>query len=251
MTETTDQTVRPRSVAPLKNVTALVTLIETLTSRRDGLPGLGVGSGPSGYGKTIAAQYCQNSFSAIYIECRHHWTAKGFCEALLIELGVARPKGTISRMMTEICNRVGDEPGRALIIDEADKLVDKHNIELVRDIYETTQAPVVLVGEELLPQKLEEYERVHNRVLDWVLFQPCDLDDTRALAALLAPQVAIGDDLLELIRKKTEGRARRIAVTLHEAASYAKLQGVLTLDAASYGGRIFTSEVPKRTSRAA
>ena len=241
--------VRPRSVAPLKNVTAMVTLVETLKARSPGLPGLGVGSGPSGYGKTIASQYCQNQYTATYIECRHHWTAKGFCEALLIELGVSRPKGTISRMMTEICNRIGDDPDRPLIIDEADKLVDKHNIELVRDIYETTQAPVILVGEEQLPQKLEEYERVHNRVLDWVLFQPCDLDDTRALGRLLAPKVEIADDLIELIRKKTEGRARRIAVTLNELANRAKVNGHLVLDARTYEGRIFNSEAPKRLSR--
>ncbi len=66
-----------------------------------------------------------------------------------------------------------------------DKLVDKGMIELVRDINKAAQVPVLLVGEELLPQKLEQYERVHNRVLEWVLAQPCDLADARAQANLL------------------------------------------------------------------
>ena len=248
---TDDPIARPRSVAPLKNVSALMALIETLKDRPPGLPGLGVGSGHSGYGKTVAAQYCQNSYGATYIEMRHHWTAKGFCEALLIELGVARPKGTISRMMTEICNRIGDDPDRPLIIDEADKLVDRHSIELVRDIYETTQAPVVLIGEELLPSKLEEYERVHNRVLDWVLFQPCDAEDTRALADLLCPKLYIGPPLLERIRTQTQGRARRIATTLHEVAQFARLKGVESIDVETFEGRIFTGDAPKRQQRVA
>lgn len=246
-----DQTVtRPTSVAPLKNVAAMLTLIETLKSRPAGLPGLGVGSGPSGIGKTIASQYCQNRLGATYIECRSFWTAKTFCESMLIELGVSRPRGTIAKMMDQIIERLGDDPEiRPLIIDEADKLVDKHHIELIRDIYETTQIPIVLVGEELLPHKLEEYERVHNRVLDWVLFQPCDSEDTLLLVDLICPGLSIAEDLSEAIRIRTRGRARRIATSLHEAAKLAQNHGLEALDLRTFetkGGRVFEGDSPTR-----
>lgn len=109
----------------------------------------------------------------------------------------------------------------------------------------------LLIGEELLPQKLETHERVHNRVLAWELAQPCDLEDTRVLARFLYPKLTIANALLDHIRQETGGRARRIATTLNEAASFAVNHGLAELDVETYGGRIFTGESPKRFRRAA
>jgi DNA transposition AAA+ family ATPase len=238
--------VRPGSVAPLKNVASCLALVEALVHRPAHLPSIGVFSGFSGYGKTMAAQYCWNRTGALFIEVFDFWTRKKFCQALLAELGVARPRGTIGDMMDDIIARLGDDPARPVIIDEADKLVDKGMIELIRDINKAAQVPVLLVGEELLPQKLEAHERVHNRVLDWVLAQPCDLDDARALARFLYPQLAIADELLDTIRARTGGKARRIATTLNEAASFARNQGLTELTSGNYRGRVFTGETPRR-----
>tara|TARA_R110002020_G_scaffold10801_22_gene41066 strand:+ start:125 stop:865 length:741 start_codon:yes stop_codon:yes gene_type:complete len=237
------------TIAVLKNVTAAMVLLETLKARPTGLPGLGVMSGPSGFGKTIACQYAQNELGAIYVEARNYWSRKTFCEQLLIELGVNRPRGTIAQLMNEIIAIIGNDPDRPLIIDEADVLVDIKAIELVRDLYETTQVPILLVGEELLPQKLAAFERVHNRVLDWVLAEPCDAEDTVALAAIICPGLSLSRDLLEQVRQQAEGRARRIVVTLHEIAQFALREGTSSLDARSYGGRLFTGAAPRRHAR--
>lgn len=237
--------VKATSIAPLKNVAAMLVLIDTIRNRPQTSSGLGVFSGPSGYGKTVASTYAVNRSACLYIEVRDFWTRKSFCEALLEELGV-KPKGTIAAMMKEIGYVLGSDVGRAVIIDEADKLVDKGMIELVRDVYEMTAAPVILVGEEKLPAKLEAFERVHGRVLSWVLAQPCDLEDTRVLATLIAPGVDIADDLLNRIRDQTDGRTRRIANTLHELAIVARNSGVRAFSAESYAGRIFTGQAPVR-----
>jgi DNA transposition AAA+ family ATPase len=240
--------VRPGSVAPLKNVAACLALVDTLITRPAHLPSIGVFSGFSGYGKTMAAQYCWNASGALFVEVFDFWTRKKFCQALLAELGVARPRGTIGDMMDEIIARLGDDPARPVIIDEADKLVDKGMIELVRDINKAAQVPILLVGEELLPQKLETYERVHNRVLDWVLAQPCDLEDTRCLAAFLYPALSFTDGLLDRIRVETGGKARRIATTLNAADQFARTHGLEGLDEKTYRGRVFTGETPKRVA---
>ena len=208
------------STAPLKNVSALMTLVMALRDRPARLPGIGVGSGPSGFGKSMAAQYAQNKLDCIYIEARSFWSSKTFCEKLLEELQ-GRPRGTISRMMTDIVDIMGNHPNRPLIIDEADKLVDKKQIELVRDIYELTQAPIVLIGEEELPTKLAAFERVHNRVLDWVLFQPCDAEDTRALAkAVLRDAGRIAD----AARREAERQGWPMVIAVVDAAGHLVLQ---------------------------
>jgi DNA transposition AAA+ family ATPase len=242
---------RRGSIAPLKNVASCLALVDALINRPAHVPSIGVFSGFSGYGKTMAGQYAWNATGALFVEVFEFWSRRKFCQALLSELGVIRARGTLGDMMDEIISRLGDDPARPLIIDEADKLVDKGMIELVRDINKAAQVPVLLIGEELLPHKLERFERVHNRVLDWVLAQPCDLDDARALANFLYPQLCIAADLLERIRLETGGKARRIATTLNEAASFAATHGLPELTAGNYRGRIFTGETPKRFARAA
>lgn len=241
-----DLKVRPGSVAPLKNVAACVTLVETLRCAPAHHPRIGVFSGYSGYGKSMAAQYCWNSTGAVFLEVFEYWSRSTFCRSLLAELGVARPRGTIADMMDEAIALLGDAPARPIIIDEADKLAAKGMLGLVRDLHDAAQVPVLLVGEELLPKKLEADERLHNRVLDWALAQPCDLEDARALAAFLHPGLSISDGLLERIRSETKGRARRIATSLHEAAAWAAARGRDRLDETGYGGRIFDGSAPSR-----
>jgi DNA transposition AAA+ family ATPase len=243
---TNDQPVNPHSIAPLKNVRALLTLTDMLQSRPAGLSGLGLFTGFSGYGKSVACQYVQNKLGAKYIEARSFWTAKAFCEAMLRELAVDRPKGTIAKMMDQIIDIMGDDPRRPLIIDEADKLVDKNMIELVRDIHEVTGVPIVLVGEENLPAKLKVFERVDNRVLGRVLAEKCDVNDAQYLAGIRCQGVKLAPDLLQSIVSQTKGNARKIATTLHNVRIFAVNAGVAELDLDAYRGGVFTGEAPKR-----
>lgn len=243
-----DQPVNAHSIAPLRNVVELLTMTDVLRSRPTGLSGLGVFSGPSGYGKSVASQYVMNKLGAKYVEARSFWTQKAFCEAMLKELGVDRPRGTISRMMEEIIDIMGDDPRRPLLIDEADKLVDKNMIELVRDIHETTGVPIILVGEENLPTKLKAFERVDNRILGRVLAEKCGLDDAEHLAKIRCPGVKLAPDLLGHIVQQTKGNARRIATTLHNVKVFAVNEGVAALDLAAYRGGVFTGEALKRSA---
>lgn len=246
-----DMTVNKNTIAVLKNVTTSMVLLQRLIDRGANLPGIGVFSGPSGDGKSTAAQFAQNRLGAVYIEVRDYWTKKKFCEALYHEVSGLKPRGTVPVLMDEIIKFLGDHPQRPLIIDEADKMVDKGFIELIRDIYETTQVPVLLIGEELLPQKLQSVERVHNRVLAWEQSQPCDLEDTRALAnIIIGNKLDVSDELLESILHKCGGRARRIATTLHEVTSQALNTGDKSINIQNYAGPFSTGETPMRQRRA-
>ena len=141
---------------------------------------------------------------------------------------------------------LGDDPRRPLFIDEADKLVDKGLIELVREIGDVAGCPVILIGEERLPSKLQAHERIHNRVLDWMPAQPCDEEDAAALAAALCPGIKVQPDLLEEIRKQSDGRARRIVVNLAHVAELARNRGVKVIDRAMWGASpFFTSRPPQ------
>lgn len=245
----------------LKNVAAFMAMTQRLIDRDPHLPGIGVCSGFSGLGKTYASIFAQNKTRAVRIEVGDSWTRRSMLIALLRELGVAvRGRATVSDMAEQAINVLGDDPARPLIVDEADKLVDKGMIEIVRELHEHSGVAVILIGEERLPTKLVPVERMHNRVLDWMQAQPCDVEDAQLLAGAFAPGITIADDLLEAIRQNSDGRARRIVVNVSRVAEFARTSNKKTVDLALWGRqKFFTSEPPaarsveqyKRTRQAA
>ncbi|RWG12263.1 MAG: ATP-binding protein [Mesorhizobium sp.] len=239
------------TIAPIKNVAACRALVETLINCPPHVPNIGMFSGFSGYGKTMAADYCRNVTGAVMIEVFDSWTRKKFCASLLIELGNPTPRGSLSDMMDEIIQRLGDGDDRLVIIDEAHTAVDRGMVELIRQINKLAHSPILLVGEELLPKKLAQYENADNLVLERVLAQPCDVQDARALARLYMPSIDIADDLIAAFVKETGGRARRIVSTLQAAQAWAINNGATALNVATYRGRIVTGALPTRHQRAA
>jgi DNA transposition AAA+ family ATPase len=230
------------TVALLKNVSACMEAMERLRDRGPGRPGLGVFYGHSGFGKTYSAIYVQNKTRAARVEVGDSWTRKVLLEKLCAELNV-ETRGTIAQLVDRVVSTLVDDD-RPLIIDEADKLCDKGMIEMVRELQEASGAPVLLLGEEKLPTKIAEVERVHNRVLVWEPAQPCDLEDTRSLARLTSP-VDIADDLLERIRAQSQGRARRIVVNLDLVTECARNIGQKTMSAADFKGSFYTGSTPR------
>lgn len=247
----TDGFQRPASLALLKNVVAMVGLVQRLNDRGAHMPGFGVVHGYSGYGKTYSAVFAQNKTGGPRIEIGDSWTKKTLVRAILKEEGVREPKGTVADLTEQVIIRLAEPNHAPLFIDEADKLVDKGMIELVREIQEGAQVPIILIGEEQLPQKLMKIERVHNRVLDWVAAQPCDLEDTRKLASLFCPNLSIDDETLEAMRRASDGRARRIVTNLYRAREFAATRGVKALASGGLLPEFYTGTPPSRSSRRA
>jgi DNA transposition AAA+ family ATPase len=237
--------------APLKNVSALLGLVNRLSDRNIDLPGLGVFHGPAGFGKTKAMIYVGNKTGAAVVSIGDSWTRRKFLQHVLRELGEVNPKGTVADMAEQAIALLGDRVERPLIIDEADKAIDKGLIELIRELHDYSQAPVILIGEEKLPLKLQAIERVHSRVLDWLPAQECDLEDARHLAQAYAPQLVIADDLLADIRQRSRGIARYIANNIDGMVEFARREGLKELDLGTYQGRVFTGSPPRRDKRAA
>ncbi len=147
-----------QTTAPLQNVALCNTAMERALHRPGHLPGLVAFYGPSGWGKSTAAAYVADRHRAYYVECKSTWTKKALLLAILTEMGVAPahlPDGRPQLVLSQ----------RPLIIDEMDHIVSKKAVEVIRDIYEGSNAAILLIGEETMPAKLREWERFHNRML--------------------------------------------------------------------------------------
>jgi DNA transposition AAA+ family ATPase len=232
---------------PLKNVMLFAELVDRVQNRPRHLPGMACFYGPSGYGKSRSATFGAHKSGAFYVECDASFTTKTLCERILIELGLGGAvRGSVPSLIAAIIDRLAETQDRPLIIDEADFLVKKGMIDHVRAMHDKSQAPVILIGEELLPHKLQAHERAHNRMLDWVAAQPCDLEDTALIATRMAGGVEIAEDLVAEIAKASGGRVRRVMVNLEQVVSDASTRGKRTMRLADWTRPFFTGEPPKR-----
>ncbi len=241
----TDPTINSSGFAPLRNVISCSRVMEHLLTRAPNLPGMGVFYGSSGLGKSFAAAACVNAFNAVYVECRSYFSKTTLLQAICKEMRL-RPGGTIGEMVDEVSLQLSLS-GRPLILDEMDHIVGKALIEIVRDIYEASAVPILMIGEEMFPAKLKRWERIHNRVLDWQAAIPCDMPDSRKLAKVYSPDVEISDDLLEHIVKASRGVARRICVNVELVRQHGRSAGAAKMNLAHWGTReLYTGDAPPR-----
>jgi len=233
------------TIAPLANVSLLATSLEKALRRPVHLPGMVVMYGPSGIGKSFSAAYAANRYQAYYVECKSSWTRKALLAAILNSMGIV-PAKTLPEMTDQAAEQLALS-GKPLIIDEMDHIVEKKAVEVIRDLYEGSQGTILMIGEEGLPSKLKQWERFHNRILDWVPAQLADIDDCRLLARLYSPDVLIADDLLIEVTKSAKGCVRRICVNLEQIRRVASDVGVAELSRKDWGDRaLYTGEAPKR-----
>lgn len=236
------------TTAPLKNVAAMLALVARVQDRPRHLPGIGAMFGWSGLGKSIATAHAANHYRGVLVEVRKVWTQKKFLEAVLTELGVRTFPRTAADMVELIAAQLL-KGRKVLFVDEADVLLDRGYASVIQDIYESCKMPIILIGEERLSDKLGKIERLHNRVLEWVPAQPCDMEDAAHLRRLYCDKVKVADDLLARMVEATGGGARRVCVNLDRFREEAMLRGVEVADLAwweSLGLSFFTGEAPAR-----
>lgn len=232
--------------AQIHNLDLVRTAVERLNGRANGLPGFAVLYGPAGYAKTTSLLAAANATRAYYVQMRSAWGRKALLEKVLIEMG-AKPHGTIPQMLDQVCEQLATS-GRMLMIDEFDYCIRTDSmIELVRDIYEGSQATLLLLGEEMLPQKLKKWERFHSRILSWIPAQPVSLADAGSLAQIYCPGIRVAGDLLGYLVQRASGSVRRVSVNLAAIFEAASLEGWEAVDRAAWGERpVYTGEAPRR-----
>lgn len=216
-------------------------------ARAANLPGLVCLYGPSGWGKSISANYLCNAQRGYYLQVKSIWSKKVVLEKILLEMGI-KPGPTAGAMLDQVCDQLSAS-GRPLVIDEMDHLVEKKSVELIRDIYEGSQAPVLIIGEEQLPQKLKRWERFHGRILAFVPALPVSQSDAIALAAVYAHGLEVAIEVIDHLVKASHGSVRRVCVNLDLLREAAAVHGVTAVDLAWCEARsivFYTGEAPKR-----
>ena len=200
------------AVAQIRNISQCYEAVKRTMDRNPLLPGISAFYGPSGFGKSTAANFVATKTNAFYVQVKSTYTKKAFLQALLREMSIPYP-ATLSEMM-ELATSELAKSGRPLIIDEFDHLVQGNKVEIIRDLYEGSQGTFLIIGEEQLARKLEKWERFHGRILNWVPALAADLNDVTLLASIYAPQLQIDEPVLEQLLGQVRGSTRRVSTNL-------------------------------------
>ncbi|WP_423197419.1 AAA+ ATPase domain-containing protein [Cupriavidus sp. H19C3] len=238
----------PAGVAHIATLDLVAATLERLDGRRSGLPGIAVLHGPAGWGKTFATNVLANELRAYYVQWRSAWRSKTLLEKILFEMGVKQHgRETVPKLLDMVCEQLSTSR-RTLILDEFDYATKNDTlIELTRDIYEGSQGSLLLVGEELLPKKLEKWERFHSRVLTWAPAQPVTVDDAAKLANIYAPGLQIDDAVFERLVDLAKGSVRRVSVNLTQMHEHSLTHGVDEFSMAEFEQvSIYTGRSPER-----
>lgn len=130
---------------------------------------LGIIVAKSGYGKTHTLKKYAKMPRVAYIECDDTMACRDLVEAIEIQIGM--PKGAGGTIWSRV-NRIRDffnaNEGYLLIIDEADKLINKYTqkkMEIIRGIFDQSDVGIVIAGEPRLEAEIKgNLARFANRM---------------------------------------------------------------------------------------
>ena len=137
--------------------------------------GLGIIVGRSGYGKTYALRTYAKMDRVAYIECDDTMGCKDLLEAIEAGLGMVRASyGSVWKRVNKIRDFLNVNGGYLIIIDEADKLINKYTVakmEILRGIFDQADVGIVIAGS----RSWRATSRRHWRVLrtGWIFIISC------------------------------------------------------------------------------
>jgi hypothetical protein len=221
-----------------KNVMRFHAGMEAVDGSQSGRIGNVLVEGDFGTGKTECAQKYAADNVVPYIRATDIMTRRSLLSAIVGELGEA-PRFRTDDLFGQALDQLLERP-RPLIVDEVEYLIKDGMVEVLRDINDITNCPVVMIGMHQISKKLQRFRHLFDRFSAVVRFAPFDLDDIRSLTRQIC-EVPVDDAGVQFIFEQGQGRFRKTTDWFKEAEKLAKVNGLEVVTAqhlrAKGGGR--------------
>lgn len=193
------------SFAITGNVQRFLAGVETLTTAVRGRTGLMLAYGPPGTGKTETGQWYAANHDVPYVRCKDITSRRSLLENIVGELGLAakfRAEDLFRQAEDELVERNG-----IMILDEVDYLTKSGAIEVIRDLNDVTNFPILLMGMEETLANVRAYQHLYDRLTAIVRFNLFDNKELTNLAGQVC-EVRISADGISFIKERSKGRLR-------------------------------------------
>lgn len=191
--------------AMTKNVMRFLAGMEVVETPVNGRIGMLLGLGEPGTGKTEVGQWYANKHDCPYIRATDIMSRRSLLSKIVAELGVA-PDFRTDDLFNQAVDFLIDHP-TTIIIDEVDYLVRGGMVEVLRDLNDVTNIPIVMIGMQRVDKKLRRFPHLFDRFATVVRFQTFGLDDIKKIAEQIC-EVRINDNGLRFIHERGQGKFR-------------------------------------------
>ena len=222
--------------ATTRNVQRFMAGIEAVRTPIRGRIGMMLAFGPPGTGKTETGMWYAARNDVPYIRAKDITSRRSLLSNIVAELGEA-PSFRSDALFDQAVEQLIERP-RPLLIDEVDYLLRGGIVEILRDLNDITNVPVVLMGMEHADKKLKRFRHLYDRISAVVRFELFDQEEIKNLAAQIC-ETALSDDAVAYIHKQSKGKLRLTTTWMARAEKMARLNNLETVEAAHlrrYGG---------------
>ena len=195
------------------NVKNFIGLVENLLKKPKNIPKMGLIYGKPGLGKSQTALWLACIYDAIYLRATNLMTGRWVLEEISKEMDEI-PRYLTSDNFNLIIQKLKQKP-QLIIVDEIDYLMNNlKTIEILRDIHDETDCPIIFVGMGLAHKKLERYKHLFDRFSEIVKFETFGVNDIAQIINQLA-EMKFTADSIEYIHKKYD-RFRQIVQLINQ-----------------------------------
>lgn len=203
-----------------KNVQRYMAGIEAVSTPIRGRIGMMLAYGPPGTGKTETGMWYAAQNEVPYIRARDITSRRSLLSNIVGELGHA-PSYRSDALFDQAVDQLMERP-RVMIIDEVDYLMKGGMVEVLRDLNDITNSPIILMGMEFADKKLKRYRHLFDRISAIVRLELFDEAETANLAGQIC-ETPLADDAIAFVHKQAQGKLRLTTTWFSRAEQLAKL----------------------------
>ena len=205
------------------DVKNFIGLVENLLNKPKNIPKMGLIYGEPGLGKSQTALWLACKYDAIYLRATNLMTGRWLLEEIAKEMDEI-PRYLTSDNFNLIAQKLKQKP-QLIIVDEIDYLMNNlKTIEILRDIHDETNCPIIFVGMGLTHKKLERYKHLYDRFSEIVKFESFGVADLKQIFDGLS-EIPFTTESIEYIHPKYN-RFRQIVQLINQLEIYAKDNGI-------------------------
>ncbi len=203
-----------------KNVQRFMAGIEAVRTPIRGRIGLMLTYGPPGTGKTETGMWYAAENNIPYVRGKKINSSRSLLSNIVAELGEA-PEFRSDALFDQAVEQLLENP-RPLLIDEVDYLVKGGMVEILRDLNDITNAPIVLMGMEHADKKLKRFRHLYDRISAVVKFDLFSREEINSLAEQIC-EVGLSGSAVTFIHKQSQGKLRLTTTWMARAEKITRL----------------------------